>query len=130
MYFLTRGKQMYFKIGDFLVSIIIGSLTGICTFRVVATDWNMWLAMFTGMCIGMVSQVLISFIFMPLFGHLEIMIPSMITGMLTGMCSGMIAVAYPYPFPLKIAFVLGGVVGIIVCLWIYKRNRKLQGVAP
>ncbi|MFV1976859.1 MAG: hypothetical protein ACC651_14010 [Candidatus Scalindua sp.] len=117
---------MYFKIGDFSVSIIIGGMTGLCTFWVVGTCWNMLLAMFIGMCIGMISQILISLIFMPLFGHLEIMIPSMITGMLSGMCSGMIAVAYP--LPLRIAFVLGGGVGIIVCLWVYKRNRQLQGV--
>lgn len=119
---------MYFKIGDFLVSIIIGSLTGVCTFWVIDTGWNMLLAMFIGMCIGMVLQILVPLIFMPLFGHLEIMIPSMITGMLSGMCSGMIAVRYT--LPLSRVFVLGGGIGIIVCLWVYKRNRQLQGVAP
>jgi hypothetical protein len=117
---------MYFKMGDFLVSITVGGVTGLCTFWSVGTDWNMLLAMFIGMCIGMISQIMISLIFMPLFGQLEIMIPSMITGMLSGMCSGMIAVIYT--LPLSLAFVLGGGIGIIVCLWVYKRNRQLQGV--
>lgn len=117
---------MYFKTGDFLASIIIGGLTGLCTFWIVDTGWNMLLAGFIGMCIGMISQIIITLIFMPLFGQLEIMIPSMITGMLSGMCSGMIAVIYT--LSLNLAFVLGGGIGIIVCLWVNKRNRQLQGV--
>lgn len=117
---------MFFKIGDFLVSFIIGGMTGVCTFWIVGTDWNMLFAGFIGMCVGMVLQILILLIFMPLFGHLEVMIPSMITCMLSGMCSGMIATTYT--LQLRTAFVPGGGIGIIVCLWIYKRNRQLQGV--
>jgi hypothetical protein len=118
-------QKMYFGIGDILTPAIIGGLTGLCNFWIVGTGWNMFLAMFFGMIVGMALQVLVFLIFMPLFGAMEVMIPSMISGMLGGMISGMIAATYVLPSSL--GFVLGGGIGIMVCLWVYLRSRYLQG---
>ena len=117
---------MYFKIGDFLTSSIIGGLAGLCTFWIVDKGWNVFLAMFIGMCAGMALQILVFLIFMPLFGAMEVMIPSMISGMLAGMIAGMIAAIYVLPS--SVGFILGGGTGIMVCIWVYMRSQKLIGV--
>jgi hypothetical protein len=117
---------MYYKISDFLTSISIGGLTGLCTYWIVGTGWNMLLAMFLGMVIGMVLPILLFIlIFMPLFGTIEIMIPSMITGILTGISSGIIISLYALPSSL--ALVIGGGIGVLVCAWIYIRTYQLKG---
>jgi hypothetical protein len=116
---------VYFKIGDFLTSSIIGGLAGLCTFWIVGTGWNMFLAMLIGMCMGMALQVLVFLIFMPLFGAMEVMIPSMISGMLGGMISGMIAATYILPS--NLGFIIGGGMGVMVFLWVHLRNHKLIG---
>ena len=118
-------KKMYFKIGDLLTAFIIGGLSGLCTFWIVGKGLNMFLAMFIGMCAGMALQVLVFLIFMPLFGAIEVMIPSMISGMLSGMSSGMIAASFILPS--SVGLILGGGIGIMVCLWVHLQSQKLIG---
>jgi hypothetical protein len=43
------------------------------------------------------------------------------------MSSGMIAATYV--LPLSLGFVLGGGIGVIVCVWVHIRDQKLQGEA-
>ncbi len=116
---------MFFKLADYGTSCIIGGLAGLLAFWIIDPGWNMLQSVVIGMFVGMLAQIPVFLLFMPLFGVFEIMIPSMIAGMLGGMCNAMIATMYS--LPLILGFGLGGAIGAIACMWVYIRNRKLVG---
>jgi hypothetical protein len=61
------------------------------------------------MFLGLLVASAVSFVFMPLFGAFEVMLPAMLTGMVSGMAATMLeAPAFP-----------GALVGLAVVAWVY-----------
>ena len=85
----------FFVIGDLLVNLLVGGVSGLLASSVVDPSWNPIAAMFVGMLLGMLTAMPLSAIFMPLFGAFEIMIPGAFTGMVAGMLVAMAATMRP-----------------------------------
>jgi len=115
----------FFAVGDFLVNIAIGVLTGLLCWAIVDTGWNMWLAMFAMMALGMIAGLVMFFIVSIKLGAMEVMVPVMFSGMLSGMVVGMAAAMIP--LGLADAALMGGASGLlgIVIIWIV--NSWLRG---
>ncbi|TGD71560.1 hypothetical protein E4634_18110 [Mangrovimicrobium sediminis] len=82
-------NRLYFVLGDLLANLLGGAFIGWLVWLMIPTGWNMWLAMFIAMAVGM---LLATFVFIPFsifLGAMEVMVPLMLTGMVAGMVTGM-----------------------------------------
>ncbi len=81
--------KLLFKLFDYISALLLGTLASLAVYWVAAPGWNMALAMFAGMFIGMALLLL----FLPLVGvfstFFNFMPPAMIIAMLGGMGAGM-----------------------------------------
>lgn len=118
------SRRLYFLFGDLLATSVTGALCGLAAAAVVAPSWNPWLAMLAGMAAGMVICLPAAFVFMPLFGAMEIMMPVMLTGMMATMVVAMEA-AMEDLTPAAAAQ-RGALVGVGVLLLLYAADRFLR----
>lgn len=119
-------KQLYFIFGDLVANSFIGSITAIVTASLVGTSWHILFAMAAGFTVGMIlSLILGGFIFVPLFGAMEVTVPTMISGITSGMVVGIWASAVSLePF---VVIIVGALIGIISIILTYSFNIALIG---
>lgn len=83
--------RLFFLLGDLLAATVISAIAGVAAAALIGPGWNMVIAMFVGMFVGMGLALPGTFAFLPLFGAMEVMVPTMLGGMLSGMWIGMAA---------------------------------------
>ena len=81
--------RLYFILGDLFANLLTGAAVGLLCWLIVDTGWNMWIAMFLMMTMGMLVAIVLWVPFSILFGAMEVMVPLMLTGMVAGMVVGM-----------------------------------------
>jgi len=116
---------LYFVLGDLLSNIVVAALIGALSVLIVETGWNMWLAMFLMMALGMVFALPTSFLFGYWFGAMEIMVPVMQAGMWSGMVVGM----WEAMSPLSVSqgLLIGAITGLVVLNIVWVANVFLRG---
>ena len=120
-------NRLFFVIGDLVGNLACGAIAGFLAWAIVGPGWNMWLAMFAMMALGMAVGLVLFFPLSIKFGAMEVMLPLMFSGMLGGMVVGMLAAMVP--LSLGSALAHGAVSGFagILCIWV--ANAMLRGVA-
>jgi len=102
-------KRLYFVLGDLFVNATAGAAAALAVQALGAPSWHPIVAMPLGTCVGAVAASVVAFLFMPLFGAFEVMLPAMLTGMVAGMTASMLeAPALP-----------GALIGLAVVGWVY-----------
>lgn len=120
-------KRLFFTLGDLLANTAIGLIVGLASWAIVGPAWNMWLAMFAMMALGMVCGLIFFFPVGLKLGAMEVMVPLMFSGMLSGMVVGMWEPMSPLSAgSAALIGALSGFVGI-TCIWAV--NARLRGVA-
>lgn len=118
--------RLFYAVGDFLASLVIGIVAALAAWAIVGPGWNMWLAMIAMMALGMVIGLVLFFPISMKLGAMEAMIPAMYTGMWSGMMIGMIGAMMPLSWEHAAAMGAACGVGEIVFIWI--ANTMLRGV--
>jgi len=118
--------RLFYVVGDLLANLAVGTLMGLIAWAIVGPGWNMWLAMFAMMALGMVFGLVSFFPLAIKLGAMEAMLPSMYTCMWSGMMVGMIASMMP--LPIHHAAELGAACGAAEILFIWVANTMLRGV--
>jgi len=118
-------QRFYFLSGDALSNGITGMATAWLATGIVDPSWHMLTAMLAGMAAGMGFSLILMPLFVGLFGAMEVMLPVMLTAMLAGMAFGMAGVMYVLA-ALEI-LLGGGMIGILVLLFTYAADAKMQG---
>jgi len=118
-----RPKYVF---GDFIANALLGVLVGLVSWAIVSQAWNMWVAMFVMMPIGMVLGLIAFFPAAAKLGAMEAMVPLMFTGMIAGMVVGMVAAMMP--LSLQQALIHGGACGIAGIVFIWMCNTMLRGI--
>jgi hypothetical protein len=119
--------RLKYVVGDFLAALVIGTVSGVIAWAIVSPAWNMWLAMFSMMALGMVIGLVMFFPLAAKLGAMEAMIPAMYTGMWAGMFVGMLGSMMEVP--ILHAAEIGAACGVaeIILIWII--NTILRGVS-
>ena len=102
-------SRPYFIFGDVLVNAAAGVAAALFVHAIVPGSWHPLVSMTLGMAGGALAASAVAFLFMPLFGAFEVMLPAMLTGMLAGM-AGPVLEAPALP---------GALVGVAVVGWVY-----------
>ncbi len=118
-------NRAYFVLGDFFSNLMAGLLVGIVSALCVDTGWNMLVAMFLMMALGMVIAMLLWIPVSIFFGAMEVMVPLMFTGMLSGMLVGTLAAMQP--ITVSDGFLLGAATGLACVGLIWAVNLLLSG---
>ena len=118
--------RLFFAVGDFLANIAIGAIVGLICWAIVTPHWNMWIAMFAMMPVGMIAGLIFFFPVGIKLGAMEVMVPVMFTGELTGMVVGMGAAMYV--LSLRDAVLLGAATGLVGIILIWIVNSLLRGI--
>lgn len=75
--------------GDLAANVLFGALGGVAALGLIATGWNMFLAMLLAMALGMLVGMVGAILLTPILGAMEVMLPLMLSGMVAGMAVGM-----------------------------------------
>lgn len=119
-------RRLYFVAGDLLSVVSVACAASFAASLLAPGQGPVWmpqgpvwmpLTMLAGMVTGMVVASLLSFLWIPLFGDFEVMLPTTLAGMVAGMFMGMIA---PMWHPEAVAsLAVGALVGLACWLWVY-----------
>jgi hypothetical protein len=118
--------RLFYVVGDFLANLAVGTVMGLIAWAIVGPGWNMWVAMFAMMALGMVVGLVSFFPLAIKLGAMEAMLPAMYTGMWSGMMVGMIGSMMV--LPMYHAAELGAACGVAEILFIWVANTMLRGV--
>jgi hypothetical protein len=119
-------RRPLYALGDFLGSLLVGIVAAMVAWVLVGPGWNMWVAMFGMMAMGMVVGLVMFFPLGMKLGAMEAMIPAMYTGMWSGMMVGMIGAMMPLSW--LHAAQLGAACGVGEIVFIWIANSLLRGV--
>ena len=119
-------KRFYFVFGDLLSNVLVGAIVAWVSWLIVSPDWNMFVAMWAMMFVGMAISLPLFIPASMLFGAMEIMLPTMFTGMLSGMVVGMWIPMSPLSALQAVA--IGAAVGVLGIVIIWVMNARLRGV--
>lgn len=119
-------NRLFFAAGDFLANLAIGVIVAAIAWWIVGPGWNMWVAMFAMMALGMVCGLIFFFPVGMKLGAMEVMIPVMYSGMWSGMMVGMMEAMMP--MPLVHALLIGAACGVAEIVFIWIANTILRGV--
>ena len=117
--------RFFYVAGDFLASLLIGTLAGLAAWALVSPDWNMWVAMAAMMPLGMVIGMALYLPLAARLGAMEVMIPAMYAGMWGAMVVGMMS-AMTY-LPWQHAAQMGAACGIGEITFVWVANVVLRG---
>lgn len=118
-------KRLYFIFGDVLSDGVVSILAGLAAASLIGTGWPMLIGMLVGMVIGMLVSLLGPFVFSPLFGAHEIMLPTMLSGMAAGMVLGMAATLQSFGAATIVG--IGALIGLGVTFRAWSSNDMLNG---
>ena len=121
-------NRLYFIVGDLFANLLTGLLAAVLCWWVIATGWNMFLAMLLAMALGMLVGLVLFFPLGMLFGAMEVMLPIMFTGMVSGMVVGMAVAMQPLSWADAAQY--GLVAGLLCIVFIWLLNARLRGVRP
>ena len=119
--------RLYYAVGDFLAALVIGIVAGLAAWLIVSPAWNMWVAMFSMMALGMVIGLVLFFPIAAKLGAMEAMIPAMYSGMWAGMFVGMLGSMMPVG--LRHAVEIGAACGVAEIIFIWTANTILRGIS-
>lgn len=119
-------SRIYFVVGDVLVNVAIGLLVAVVSYWLVSTNWNMLVAMWLMMFVGMVLAMLFALPAGILFGAMEVMLPMKLSGMLSGMVVGMWAAMQP--IALSQAIGVGATMGLVSIVLVWILNSRIRGI--
>lgn len=102
-------KRLYFVLGDLFVNASAGVIAALTVEKLVGPSWHPIVAIPLGMSVGALAASLVGFLFMPLFGAFEVMLPAILTGMLSGTAASM----------LEAPAFAGALIGLGVFSWVY-----------
>ena len=119
-------NRLFFVLGDLLANILVGAVVGWFVSLITGAGWNMIIAMFVMMFLGM---LLAGVLWLPAsicLGAMELMVPLMVTGMVSGMVIGMRSATVT--LGAGSACMVGAVfrLATIVMIWIV--NQQVRGV--
>lgn len=117
-----------FKILDYLSAVLMGTGTFVLAAIAVSRDWNMFVAMITGMVIGMGVLSLSLLLFISVSTPFELVPKGMMITMVTGMTSGMAAAIDGPDFVFMIS--ASAVFSICAQAGFDLYNMKLKGEVP
>jgi hypothetical protein len=123
---LPLDHRLFFVVGDFLANLAIGAIVGLLAWLIVGPGWNMWIAMFAMMALGMVCGLIFFFPVGMKLGAMEVMIPVMYSGMWAGMFVGMAEAMMPLPALHAVA--IGAACGVAEIVFVWVANSILRGV--
>jgi hypothetical protein len=118
---------MFFAIGDYLGSALIGAVTAFAVRLLVAPGMDMVIAMLLGMGLGMIVHLVVGFVLAPLLGMFETMMPATFTGMYGGMLFAMRDSMAAGSQTMIWALAVGAGFGIVVMAAMNIYNRALRG---
>lgn len=118
--------RLFYVVGDFIANVLLGLVVGAISWAIVGPGWNMIVAMFVMMAVGMLAGLVFFFPAAIKLGAMEAMVPLMFTGMLSGMVVGMAAAMMP--MPLQTGLLLGTLSGVAGILFIWIANSALRGI--
>ncbi|MBF0145008.1 MAG: hypothetical protein HQL84_09890 [Magnetococcales bacterium] len=116
----------YFIVGDLIATCVSGWLAARMVSHWIPWEGSMMLAMVGGMVLGMLTGMAISFVFIPFFGAMEVMLPVMLAGKLAGMLAGM-GLAMDWLDPPGVGAV-GIVSGLLAFLWTTLIHWRIGGI--
>jgi hypothetical protein len=111
------AARPYFIIGDIVTNSVAGVAAALGARALVGPDWHALLAVPAGMIAGTLASLPIAFLFMPLFGAFEVMLPALLTGMISGMLVGVLEATRSLS-PVEAAG-WGALSGIVSIAWVY-----------
>lgn len=118
--------RLFYVVGDFLANLLLGVIVGVISWAIVGPGWNMIVAMFAMMALGMLLGLVFFFPAAIKLGAMEAMVPLMFTGMLSGMVVGMAGAMMPVP--LADALAMGAASGVAGIGFIWVANSMLRGI--
>jgi len=118
--------RLKYAVGDFFANLVLAAIVGAICWAIVSPAWNIWVAMFAMMPLGMVAGLIFFFPVAAKLGAMEAMVPLMFNGMLSGMVVGMAGAMAP--LPIASALVLGTASGFSGICFIWVCNSLLRGV--
>jgi len=117
--------RLYFLVGDLLACITVGAASGWLTLILTPSDWFVLANMGVGMIVGMMLAMVGAILFTPLFGSLEVMLPTALSGMVAGAALGMIGATAEIAWMQAVWG--GGLVGLLCLLATYVLQLNLRG---
>ena len=119
--------RLYFVTGDLLACTLTGAAAAWLAHAMVSADWFVALGILAGTALGMLAGVIGGFLFTPLFGAIEVMLPTSLSAMVAGMGAGM-AQTMSIDGIIWSEALLGGALAGLVCLaYTYLLQAKLHG---
>jgi hypothetical protein len=122
------AEPLYFRVGDYLAGSLTGLLTAFAVRAVIGPQWDMVVAMFVGMAVGMLIHLSLLLLIIPLLGTFEMMMPGAVIGMYGGMLFGMRDSMQQTYVSLNSALAVGVLFGLVVVFGIRWWDRQLRGV--
>ena len=119
-------NRLFFVIGDILVCLVVGSITGWLSSLIVGVGWNMMVAMILAMLLGMIVGGLLFFPLGMLFGAMEVMLPAMLSGMISGMLVGMWSTMETITQLSGLGYGAVCGMGCLITIWVV--NNQVRGI--
>lgn len=116
--------RRYFVMGDIVSNVVAGALVGGACAVLLPPEWNMAVAMITGMALGVATSLPAGFLLSGLFGAMETLLPVMTTGMVAGMAVAMQS-SLTAIRPEDAAWI-GGLCGLSVVIATYLANAFIK----
>ena len=110
--------------GDIVSNVVAGALVGGACAVLLPPEWNMAVAMITGMALGVATSLPAGFLLSGLFGAMETLLPVMTTGMVAGMAVAMQS-SLTAIRPEDAAWI-GGLCGLSVVIATYLANAFIK----
>lgn len=118
--------RLFYVIGDLIANVALGAIVGLISWAIVGPGWNMIVAMFVMMAVGMLAGLFAFFPAAIKLGAMEAMVPLMFSGMLSGMVVGMAAAMMPVSIMQGIVW--GAASGFAGIAFIWIANSLLRGI--
>ena len=120
--------KIIYKILDYIISVLMGTGTLFLVSLVVNENWNMFLAMITGMVLGIVVLLITVLLFVSVSTAFELFPVGMVITMITGMTAGMLITMVEIDFQLMLFASISFSLFAQLCIDLY--NMKLKGEVP
>ncbi len=120
--------KIFFKIIDYIISVLMGTGTLYLVSLVVSEGWNMFFAMIVGMFLGIVVLLLAVMLFVSVSTAFELFPVGMVITMFIGMSAGMVMTTGKTDFQfMLIPYIFLSII-IQLCIDLY--NIRLKGEVP
>lgn len=119
--------RIYFVTGDLLACTLTGAAAAWLTHVLVSPDWFMVLGMLAGMGGGMLAGLIGGILFTPLFGAMEVMLPTSLSAIVAGTGAGIAQTISIGGIAWSEAVLAGAISGLVCLAYTYFLQAKLHG---